>query len=70
MLFSALALVGALTGVFGAPASTVHVLHEKREVEPSKWVKLEPVDPKVVLPMRIGLVPSNMDKAHDMLMEV
>ena len=70
MHFSTFTLCGLLAGVLGAPAPSSHVLHEKRDVESAQWIKLDRVDPNKVLPMRIGLIPSNMDKAHDMLMEV
>ena len=46
------------------------VLHEKRAIEPADWVKSRRVDPDWVLPMRFGLVQSNIDKLEAMLMEV
>jgi tripeptidyl-peptidase-1 len=48
-----------------------HVLHERRDVEfPTDIVKRSPVDSSLVLPMRIGLRQSNLDKAEEWLMEV
>ena len=46
------------------------VLHEKRAMEPTDWVKSRRVDTDWVLPMRFGLVQSNIDKLEAMLMEV
>ena len=46
-----------------------HVLHERRE--PSEnWVKSDRVHSDVKLPMRIGLVQGNLDRGHEILMQV
>ncbi|KAF4617122.1 hypothetical protein D9613_005784 [Agrocybe pediades] len=52
------------------PASSVHVLHEKRAMEPVDWVKSRPLDADWILPMRFGLAQQNLDKIEDMLMSV
>ncbi|RPD56645.1 subtilisin-like protein [Lentinus tigrinus ALCF2SS1-7] len=46
------------------------VLHEKRAAEPLDWVRSRRLEPTAVLPMRLGLTQSNMDKLEDMLMSV
>ncbi|KDR82525.1 hypothetical protein GALMADRAFT_828163 [Galerina marginata CBS 339.88] len=71
-MFRAFTLLLALGGVALAVPSrrTTHALHEKRAMEPVDWVKSRRVDPAWVLPMRFGLVQSNMDKLEEMLMSV
>ncbi|PYH83323.1 subtilisin-like protein [Aspergillus uvarum CBS 121591] len=60
--------VAALTNAL--PATVKHVLHEKRGRDSSDWVKRARVDSHAVLPMRIGLAQSNLEKGYDYLMEV
>lgn len=61
----------ALTAVVhGVAVPNSHVVHEKRDVTPSRWVKREKLSPRDVLPMRIGLKQRNLDLGHDFLMEV
>ena len=56
---------------FAAPSSSEHyVVHEKREMSLKRWMKREALQPRGLLPMRIGLTQSNLDKGHAMLMEV
>jgi len=52
------------------PASSPLTLHEKRSAPTKQWVKRSRVHGAQTLPMRIGLTQSNLDKGHDMLMEV
>lgn len=65
---SILAGLAAVATAVSTPSN--HVLHEKRAAEPKHWSKRDAVDSSVVLPMRIGLTQQNLDKGHDMLMEV
>lgn len=51
-----------------APAS--HVVHEKRHALNLRWIKHERVRPSAVFPVRIGLAQSNMEQAHELLMDV
>jgi tripeptidyl-peptidase-1 len=54
-----------------APAPAVrHVLHEKRQTWSSDWVKGARIEADAVLPLRIGLTQTNLDKGQDFLMEV
>ncbi|OQN98397.1 hypothetical protein B0A48_15665 [Cryoendolithus antarcticus] len=62
-----LALLLATAAAVPTPAN--HVLHEKR-AESLSWVKVARVHEDVKLPMRIGLIQSNLDNAHDYLMKV
>jgi tripeptidyl-peptidase-1 len=69
MYIKSFALVAALFGsAIAAPAA--HVLHEKREVESTTFVKRSAVPVGRALPVRIGLQQSNLDIAHDLLMEM
>lgn len=46
------------------------VLHEKRDAPALDWVKGARVERDAILPMRIALTQTNLDKGHDYLMEV
>ena len=67
-------LLSACLLVFGASAVPTpagsHVLHEKREVAPRQWQKRSRVEPSVLLPVRIGLTQSNLDKGASLLDDV
>ena len=67
-------LVGAFAAcVIGAPApapASNHVLHERRAFPPRAWEKRDRVDPSQLLPVRIGLTQSNLDKGPGLLDEV
>ena len=64
----AVVLVASVAAAPTVPAS--HVVHERRADVPKNWVKRSRVSSKVKLPMRIGLVQSNLEQADDLLMEV
>jgi tripeptidyl-peptidase-1 len=72
MRFSILAAIAATAALASAvPAASDHVLHEKRSEAPKNWVKRSRmVNGGIKLPMRIGLTQTNLDKGHDLLMEV
>lgn len=53
-----------------APTEIKHVLHEKRQNPSSDWVKVSRIDSNAILSMRIGLTQGNLEKGHDLLMEV
>ena len=64
-------LLGALAAAAVAiPAPHNYVLHERRDVLPTSWSEGERIYRKASLPMRIGLTQSNLDRGHDLLMEV
>ncbi|KAL8663945.1 MAG: hypothetical protein Q9202_003494 [Teloschistes flavicans] len=52
------------------PAPVKHVLHEKREIAPRAWAKRDRLDPKIVLPVRIGLRQNNLESGPSLLDEV
>lgn len=67
-----LCAVGAsLVTTFTYPHAAVkHVLHEKRDIVPKTWRQHRRMHPDTVIPVRIGMVQSNLDIGHDMLMEI
>jgi tripeptidyl-peptidase-1 len=69
---SSLLFLGALaaTALAAPTASGKHVLHERREVLPRLWNEARRVDGRTKLPMRIGMVQSNLERAHELLMDV
>lgn len=68
-LFVLSVLYTLLASTLALPSSN-KVVHEKRDRIPQAWAKRSKVDGLEMLPVRIGLVQSNLDKGHDMLMEV
>jgi tripeptidyl-peptidase I len=66
--FAVVAAIAALSNA--APAAIKHMMHEKRQSPSSDWVKVARIESTAILPMRIGLTQSNLDKGHDLLMEV
>ncbi|KAF8855369.1 subtilisin-like protein [Acephala macrosclerotiorum] len=50
--------------------SAKHIVHERRGTIPKPWIKRNRVDGTAELPIRIGMTQSNLDKGHDLLMEV
>ena len=69
MRFTFLAFGALVASVIAAPSST-HVQHEQRDALPFGWERLGKLPSHDVLPMRIGLKQSNLDKAEEFLMEV
>jgi tripeptidyl-peptidase-1 len=70
MHFTKVLTVASLACLASAIPSSRHVLHERRETAPRHWEKTSRLNPDAVLPMRIGLTQSNLDKGDDLLMEV
>lgn len=54
----------------GVPATFKHALHEKRDRPASNWIKTAKLEGSAILPMRIGLTQTNLEKGYDYLMEV
>ena len=64
-------LVAALSGsALALPASVPHVVHEQRDGARSDWTKRDRVEKSAILPIRIALSQTNLDRAHDMLMDL
>jgi hypothetical protein len=69
MLSSLLALGTMVATAIAAPSSS-YVQHEKREALPPGWERTQKLPGHEVLPMRIALSQSNLDKADEFLMDV
>jgi tripeptidyl-peptidase I len=66
-------LVVLLSLFFTAQSAAVpntHVVHEKREITTSQWLKRDKLSSNAILPMRIGLKQQNLDRGPDFLMDV
>jgi len=64
-------LLGALAAqAAAAPYPERYVVHERRNFMPKAWIKRDRLDAALELPVRIGMTQSNLDKGHDLLMEV
>jgi len=68
MITQLTAIVAAIA--LASPSAGLSVLHERRDGLPRTWLKSEKVPGGTIIPMRIGLVQSNLDKGHDLLMDV
>lgn len=70
-MFVKLSVLVAIAGlVNAAPAPIKHVLHEERAVANRDWVKSSRIEKDAIIPMRIGLTQTNLEKGYDYLMEV
>ncbi|KAH9219932.1 protease S8 tripeptidyl peptidase I [Leptodontidium sp. 2 PMI_412] len=67
-VFTATLLFAAFANCIAIPAS--HSVHEKRDSPPREWIKRGRVQPDSVLPIRIGLSQTNLEKGYSFLMEV
>lgn len=66
-----IAVIGLFAAeIAAAPLSSSHVVHERRDVVPKAWIKRDRIDGAIELPIRIGMTQSNLDKGHDLLLEV
>lgn len=71
VMFVKFSVVAALVAlVNAAPKPIGHVVHEERSVPASDWVKGARIEKDAIIPMRIGLTQTNLEKGYDFLMEV
>jgi tripeptidyl-peptidase-1 len=71
MHFLTLCVLGALAAqTVAVPHPANHVVHERRDATSKAWIKRDRLAATVELPVRIGMTQSNLDKGHDLLMEV
>ena len=68
LLFTVLASLLACT--YASPTSGAHILHEKRETRSSSWSLARRAAADTLLPVRVGLKQSNVDKLYERVMEV
>lgn len=70
LLLKVLAALAALTLTAASPLDIPHYVHEKRAGPPRGWTKRNALDRRAVLPMRIGLKQSNLEKTWEWLSDV
>lgn len=73
MRSTSISLLAALVaGVLALPAThhSAHVTHEKRDGLPPGWAQSHKLSSDAVLPMRVALSQSNLEKLEDYLMDV
>jgi len=71
MHFSHLLTASALAGAaVASPLGLPHSIHEKRNDAPQGWAKRNALDRRAILPMKIGMAQSNMDRGWEWLSEV
>jgi tripeptidyl-peptidase-1 len=68
--FAVLAAIAALSNAAPAPSQVRHVVHEERKMPASDWVKSTRIEADAVLPMRIGLTQTNLDRGEDFIREM
>lgn len=64
------AVLALAVGCHAIPTPNSHALHEKRASLPRFWERGSRVESDAILPVRIGLAQSNLDKADEFLMDV
>lgn len=69
-VLNALVVTALVIDVAGIAVSKHHVIHELRDAAPTGWIKRGGVRSESILPVRIGLVQRNLDKAEAFLMSV
>ena len=65
-----IAITFFVSTAIGVPAELRHVLHEKRATPPAGWTRGERLDGQRILPLRIALTQSNLDKIEEYLLDV
>ncbi|KAI1331621.1 putative protease S8 tripeptidyl peptidase I [Xylariaceae sp. FL0255] len=70
MLLTRIAALVAVASAVTAYVNEEHNIHEERATISSRWVKKGRVPPSKRLPVRIGLVQSNLDEAADYLLDI
>jgi len=71
MIFLALLIAKLLVcKCLAVPTTQHHVVHEKRNTHPAGWIRRGELNNRAVLPMRIALSQSNLDKGHNWLMDI
>lgn len=71
MKFSAITILGGLAAFASASPLKSHVVHEKREVQTSKWTKRDvKLNRDALIPMSIGLTQRNLENGYEFLMDV
>jgi Pro-kumamolisin, activation domain len=66
--FSLFVALAARAAAVPRPANLV--VHERHDAAPKEWIKRGRLHGDAKLPVRIGMTQSNLDKGHELLMEV
>jgi tripeptidyl-peptidase-1 len=70
-MFLKVSVVAAIAALVNAvPAPIRHILHEERSNPSRDWSKGARIEKGAVIPIRIGLTQTNLEKGYDYLMEV
>jgi tripeptidyl-peptidase-1 len=67
---SVIAAIAALVNAAPSPSPLNHVVHEKRTAPSAEWTKAARLEKSAIIPMRIGMTQTNLEKGYDFLMEV
>lgn len=71
MLFIASIITNLLVyGSLASPLTQHHAVHERRSTHPAGWTRRSAIDNRAILPMRIALAQSNLERGHEWLMQV
>lgn len=70
MMLPVLLLGAVASSALAAPTPHDYTVHERRDALPGTWAEGKRLDPKTSLPVRIGLTQPNLDRGHDLLMEL
>lgn len=67
---SVVVAIAALVNAAPSPSPLKHSVHEKRSTPLAGWTKAARLEKDAIIPMRIGMTQTNLDKGYDFLMEV
>jgi tripeptidyl-peptidase I len=67
---SVVAAIAALANAVPAPVPIKHVIHEERSSPARDWIKGARIESTAIIPIRIGLAQTNLEKGYDLLMDV
>jgi tripeptidyl-peptidase-1 len=68
--FALLSTTLLVSRLVASPLTQHHVVHEKRHSHPAGWTRRAELSNSAILPMRIALTQSNLEKGHQWLMDV
>ena len=63
-------LCALVTSVIAVPTAHQYEVHERREYNTDAWTETQRLTGDTILPVRIGLTQSNLDRGHDLLMDM
>ncbi|KAJ5336035.1 hypothetical protein MYU51_020039 [Penicillium brevicompactum] len=63
-------LCALVISVIAVPTGHQYEVHERREYNTDAWTETQRLAGDTILPVRIGLTQSNLDRGHDLLMDI